>query len=257
MEDREKSVGKTYAEQCMDKMHQLFKVVEQLQTPEGQAKFDKVIEEECRRIKEEQIKLWNASIQKWRGLSIEEYSSIDLRYGIVDLFKVGAEVFFVQDDVIQSGLIDKITIFINENEGGVRYDINKAKNRIESSFVFASADEAKEHLRLGIVNPKGYGKGYGLSDFKTTVEDIQRTGYSVVKLDTLRLGTEKWIMKNNVPTRLPITCAFVEIAANGTSVKYKLGYPDPYDTYNIRDCNSEYYTVEQLFSKKEELIDSL
>ena len=46
---------------------------------------------------------WTDSVQKWRGISFEDYIEIkEFHADVVDLFEVGAEVFFMQNNAVQS-----------------------------------------------------------------------------------------------------------------------------------------------------------
>ena len=77
---------------------------------------------------------WNDSVQKWRGISWEDYFNIETRADIVDLFAVGAEVFFMQNDAVQSGKIDKIEIYMHDGKHKVWYHIDSVKERLDSCW---------------------------------------------------------------------------------------------------------------------------
>ena len=146
---------------------------------------------------------WNDSVKKWRGISYEDYFNIEETGAyVVDLFEVGAEVFFVQNNAVQSGKIDKIEIYLHDGKHKVWYHIDSVKERLEDSSVFTSKDELKEYLAAN-------GK-CGNSEFKTSVEDIRETGYSISELDVLHLGSKWWIMYNNAPEQHGISHIKIE-----------------------------------------------
>ena len=190
---------------------------------------------------------WNDSVKKWRGISYEDYLNIETRADIVDLFAVGAEVFFMQNDAVQSGKIDKIEIYLHDGKHKVWYHIDSVKERLEDSSVFTSKDELKEYLATN-------GKGSN-SEFKTSVEDIRKTGYSISELDVLHLGSKWWIMYNNAPEQHGISHIKIEFKENERTVLYGVDIPDWQGSVQLN--KTIYFTAEQLFSKKEDLIASL
>ena len=190
---------------------------------------------------------WNDSAKKWRGISYEDYLNIETRADVMDLFEVGAEVFFVQNNAVQSGKIDKIEIYLHDGKHKVWYHVDSVKERLEDSSVFTSKDELKEYLATN-------GK-CGNSEFKTPVEDIRETGYSISELDVLHLGSKWWIMYNNAPEQHGISHIKIEFKEDERTVLYGVDFPDWQGSVQLN--KTIYFTAEQLFSKKEDLIASL
>ena len=190
---------------------------------------------------------WNDSVKKWRGISYEDYLNIETRADVMDLFEVGAEVFFVQNNAVQSGKIDKIEIYLHDGKHKVWYHVDSVKERLEDSSVFTSKDELKEYLATN-------GK-CGNSEFKTPVEDIRETGYSISELDILHLGSKWWIMYNNAPEQHGISHIKIEFKEDERTVLYGVDFPDWQGSVQLN--KTIYCTAEQLFSKKEDLIASL
>lgn len=190
---------------------------------------------------------WNDSVKKWRGISYEDYLNIETGAYVVDLFEVGTEVFFVQNNAVQSGKIDKIEIYLHDGKHKVWYHIDSVKERLEDSSVFTSKDELKEYLATN-------GK-CGNSEFKTPVEDIRETGYSISELDVLHLGSKWWIMYNNAPEQHEISHIKIEFNEDERTVLYGVDFPDWQGSVQLN--KTIYFTAEQLFSKKEDLIASL
>ena len=191
---------------------------------------------------------WNNSVQKWRGISYEDYFNIEETCAyVVDLFAVGAEVFFMQNDAVQSGKIDKIEIYLHDGKHKVWYHIDSVKERLDSCSVFTSKDELKEYLKIN-------GK-CGNSEFKTSVEDIRETGYSISELDVLHLGSKWWIMYNNAPEQHGISHIKIEYKEDERTVLYGVDFPDWQGSVQLN--KTIYFTAEQLFSEKEDLIASL
>ena len=190
---------------------------------------------------------WNDSVKKWRGISYEDYLNIETRADVMDLFEVGAEVFFVQNNAVQSGKIDKIEIYLHDGKHKVWYHVDSVKERLEDSSVFTSKDELKEYLATN-------GK-CGNSEFKTSVEDIRETGYSISELDVWHLGSKWWIMYNNAPEQHGISHIKIEFKEDERKVLYGVDIPDWQGSVQLN--KTIYFTVEQLFSKKEDLIASL
>lgn len=191
---------------------------------------------------------WNNSVQKWRGISYEDYFNIEETGAyVVDLFEVGAEVFFVQNNAVQSGKIDKIEIYLHDGKHKVWYHIDSVKERMDSCSVFTSKDELKEYLKIN-------GK-CGNSEFKTSVEDIRETGYSISELDVLHLGSKWWIMYNNAPEQHGISHIKIEYKEDERTVLYGVDFPDWQGSVQLN--KTIYFTAEQLFSEKEDLIASL
>ena len=190
---------------------------------------------------------WNDSVKKWRGISYEDYLNIETRADVMDLFEVGAEVFFVQNNAVQSGKIDKIEIYLHDGKHKVWYHVDSVKERLEDSYVFTSKDELKEYLATN-------GK-CGNSEFKTPVEDIRETGYSISELDVLHLGSKWWIMYNNAPEQHGISHIKIEFKEDERTVLYGVDIPDWQGSAQLN--KTIYFTAEQLFSEKEDLIASL
>lgn len=233
-----------YQEKYMRGMQELFKYVE------DPSYGDDTIFKYAAEKKEKEEKAWNASIQKWRGLSLEEYAKIDLSNGIIDLFDIGAEVFFMNNNTICSAKIKEIRIVISDYLKSVQYCVTPQKGKdiyIEHDATFASKEEIKEHLKLGIVNSKGYGDGYAKSDFKTSLESLKASRYSVKEFLIDKLGTLKWFIYDNTYTEKPITTIVIDIKSAKTDITY--GFDFDGNKIDFRDI--------QLFDTKEELIDSL
>ena len=190
---------------------------------------------------------WNDSVQKWRGISYEDYLNIETRSYVVDLFAVGAEVFFMQNDAVQSGKIDKIEIYLHDGRHKVWYHIDSVKERLDSCSVFTSKDELKEYLKIN-------GK-CSISEFKTSVEDIRETGYSISELDVLHLGSKWWIMYNNAPEQHGISHIKIEFKEDERTVLYGVDFPDWQGSVQLD--KTIYFTAEQLFREREDLIKSL
>ena len=211
------------------------------------AKGDLMIEQEMKKMEE----LWNQSILKWRGVSLDDFRKIYYSQSSVAIFDVGAEVFFMNNNRCVCDKIKSINIYIKDGMS-VRYSVESIKDRrLDSDFVFASMEELKEHLRLGIVNPKGYGKGYGGSDFKTSVEDLQRSGYSIKHFDLLGVGRRIWIMHDNHCEEKPIYRTNIEINESEYNISYTLEFWNGY--------KSEYvdYPADKIFTTKEELLETI
>ena len=190
---------------------------------------------------------WNDSVQKWRGISYEDYFNIETGAYVMDLFEVGAEVFFVQNNAVQSGKVDKIEIYLHDGKHKVWYHIDSVKERLDSCSVFTSKDELKEYLATN-------GKCAN-SEFKTPVEDIRKTGYSINELDVWYLGSKWWIMYNNAPEQHGISHIKIEYKEDERTVLYGVDFPDWQGSVQLN--KTIYFTAEQLFSKKEDLIASL
>ena len=191
---------------------------------------------------------WNDSVQKWRGISFEDYIEIkEFHADVVDLFEVGSVVFFMQNNAVQSGKIDKIEISLHVGKHKVWYHIDSVKEHLEDCSVFVSKDELKEFLKIN-------GK-CGNSEFKTSVEDIRKTGYSISKLDVLHLGSKWWIMYNNAPEQHEISHIKIEIKEKETTILYGVDFP--YWQGSVQLDKTIYFTAEQLFREKEDLIKSL
>ena len=191
---------------------------------------------------------WNDSVKKWRGISYEDYFNIEETGAyVVDLFEVGAEVFFVQNDAVQSGKVDKIEIYLRDGKHKVWYHIDSVKERLDGCSVFASKDELKEYLKIN-------GK-CGNSEFKTSVEDIRETGYSINELDVWHLGSKWWIMYNNVPEQHGISHIKIEFKEDERTVLYGVDILDWQGSVQLN--KTIYFTTEQLFSEKEDLIASM
>lgn len=191
---------------------------------------------------------WNDSVKKWRGISYEDYFNIEETGAyVVDLFEVGAEVFFVQNNAVQSGKIDKIEIYLRNGKHKVWYHIDSVKERLDSCSVFASKDELKEYLATN-------GKCAN-SEFKTPIEDIRKTGYSISELDVLHLGSKWWIMYNNAPEQHGISHIKIEYKEDERTVLYGVDIPDWQGSVQLD--KTIYFTAEQLFREREDLIKSL
>ncbi len=191
---------------------------------------------------------WNDSVKKWRGISYEDYLNIEETGAyVVDLFEVGAEVFFVQNDAVQSGKVDKIEIYLRDGKHKVWYHIDSVKERLDGCSVFASKDELKEYLKIN-------GK-CGNSEFKTSVEDIRETGYSINELDVWHLGSKWWIMYNNAPEQHEISHIKIEFKEDERTVLYGVDILDWQGSVQLN--KTIYFTTEQLFSEKEDLIASM
>ena len=74
--------------------------------------YDCYFEEEIAEQQQQQMQLWDASILKWRGISLEDFSKIDFKLGVFPAFDIGAEVYFMHNNKCMCGKIDKIRIFI-------------------------------------------------------------------------------------------------------------------------------------------------
>lgn len=209
------------------------------------SELDRAIEQEYRRKKE----LWNESILKWRGVSFDEFTGL---YGsTVATFDVGAEVYFMNNDKCVCDKVKAVHIFIDK-ETRVLYSVDSIKDRrLDSDFVFVSKVELEEHLRLGIVNPRGYGKGYGASDFKTAIEDVQRTGYSIKHYDVLSVGSRVWVMHDNKCEEKYIHRIHIEITEDGQNISYVFEFWNGH--------SSEYipYLANKVFATKEELLKTI
>ena len=190
---------------------------------------------------------WNDSVKKWRGISYEDYLNIETRTDVMDLFEVGAEVFFVQNNAVQSGKIDKIEIYLHDGKHKVCYHIDSVKERLDSCSVFTSKDELKEYLAT---NAK-----CGNSEFNTSVEDIREKGYSISELDVLHLGSKWWIMYNNAPEQHGISHIKIEFKEDERTVLYGVDFPDWQGSVQLN--KTIYFTAEQLFREREDLIKSL
>ena len=196
---------------------------------------------------DEVINKWNDSVKKWRGISWEDYFNIETGAYVMDLFEVGAEVFFVQNNAVHSGKVDKIEIYLHDSKHKVWYHIDSVKERLDSCSVFTSKDELKEYLKIN-------GK-CGNSEFKTPVEDIRKTGYSINELDVLHLGSKWWIMYNNAPEQHGISHIKIEYKEDERTVLYGVDIPDWQGSVQLN--KTIYFTAEQLFGEKEDLIASL
>ena len=152
----------------------------------------------------EQMQLWDTSILKWRGISLEDFAEINFKLGVFPAFDIGAEVYFMHNNKCMCSKINKIRIFISDSCGYVYYSIDTLGRELKSNLTFASKDELKEHLRLCVESNSfgelkfGCKKGYGVSDFRTSVEDIERTGYSIKRYDIPHIGSKFWVMVGNV-----------------------------------------------------------
>ena len=190
---------------------------------------------------------WNDSVKKWRGISYEDYLNIETRADIVDLFAVGAEVFFMQNDAVRSGKIDKIEIYLRNGKHKVWYHIDSVKERLDGCSVFTSKDELKEYLATN-------GKCAN-SEFKTPVEDIRKTGYSINELEVWHLWSKWWIMYNNAPEQHGISHIKIEYKEDERTFLYGVDFPDWQGSVQLD--KTIYFTAEQLFREKEDLIKSL
>ena len=95
----------------------------------------------------------------------------------------------------------------------------------------------------------------GNSEFKTSVEDIRETGYSISELDVLHLGSKWWIMYNNAPEQHDISHIKIEFKEDERTVLYGVDFPDWQGSVQLD--KTIYFTAEQLFREKEDLIKSL
>lgn len=163
--------------------------------------------------------LWSESILKWRGVSLEDFMEIDVKRGVFPTFNIGAEVYFMHDNKCVCSKINKIEVGVfSKSSSSIRYYVDDIAGGLDDGFVFASKEELKEHLMLGIVNPlpldvqsyicenkRYYGKGYGASCFRTSMEDIKRTGYSIKRYDIQYIiGSKFWVMDNNTCVQYPL-----------------------------------------------------
>ena len=209
------------------------------------SELDRAVEQAYQKKRE----LWNESILKWRGVSFDEFTGL---YGsTVATFDVGAEVYFMNNDECVCDKVQAVHIFIDK-ETRVLYSVDSIKDRrLDSDFVFVSKVELEEHLRLGIVNPRGYGKGYGASDFKTAIEDVQRTGYSIKHYDVLSVASRVWVMHDNKCEEKYIHSIHIEITEDGQNISYVFEFWNGY--------HSEYipYPADKVFTTKEELLKTL
>ena len=213
--------------------------------------YDCYFEEEIAEQQQQQMQLWDASILKWRGISLEDFSKIDFKLGVFPAFDIGAEVYFMHNNKCMCGKIDKIRIFISASESYVGYYIDTLGKELNSNLTFASKDELKEHLRLGIESNSfgelsfGSKMGYGVSDFRTSVEDIERTGYSIKQYDIHYIGSEFWVMVNNVCNEKTLRRIELEITQDGCKINYGL------------ENWSQYFSPNEIYTSKENLINSL
>lgn len=215
--------------------------------------IDRLLEDSDKGIMEwrqQRMDLWDKSIQKWRGVTFDEF--IGIHGYSVDTFNVGADIYFMRENECKCGKIRGINIYIGK-ETRVRYSVDSVNNeRLDSNFVFASKAELKEHLRLGIVNPTGFGKGYGASDFKTSSEDLLRTGYSIKHYDLpYGVGHRVWLMYDNICVEKCIEAVNIEVTEDGCDILFTLEFNDGHRSNYID------YSAEKLFNSKEELLTTL
>ena len=209
------------------------------------SELDRAVEQAYQKKRE----LWNESILKWRGVSFDEFTGL---YGsTVATFDVGAEVYFMNNDECVCDKVQAVHIFIDK-ETRVLYSVDSIKDRrLDSDFVFVSKVELEEHLRLGIVNPRGYGKGYGASDFKTAIEDVQRTGYSIKHYDVLSVASRVWVMHDNKCEEKYIHSIHIEITEDGQNISYVFEFWNGYHSEYI------HFPADKVFTTKEELLKTL
>lgn len=213
--------------------------------------FDRYFEEEIAEQQQQQMQLWDTSILKWRGISLEDFAEINFKLGVFPAFDIGAEVYFMHDNKCMCGKINKIRIFISDSKGYVGYSIDTLGGELNSNLTFASKDELKEHLRLCVESNRfgelkfGCKKGYGVSDFRTSVEDIERTGYSIKRYDIPHIGSKYWVMVDNVCKEETLCSIELEITQDGCKINYGLKEWGQYSSPN------------EIYTSKENLIDSL
>lgn len=209
--------------------------------------FDRYFEEEIA----EQQQLWDTSILKWRGISLEDFAEINFELGVFPAFDIGAEVYFMHNNKCMCSKINKIRVFISDSSGYVGYSIDTLGGELNSNLTFASKDELKEHLRLCVKSDSfgkfmfGCEKGYGVSDFRTSVEDIERTGYSIKRYDIPHIGSKFWIMVGNVCKEETLNRIELEITQDGCKINYGL------------EGWSHYFSPNEIYTSKENLIGSL
>lgn len=208
------------------------------------------IEENVDKIWQERMEQWDKSIQKWRGITFEDF--LRIHGSSVDTFNIGADIYFMRNNECECDKIRKIHIYIGE-ETRVLYSVDSVKNeRLDSNFVFASKAELTEHLRLGIVNPSGYGKGYGALEFKTSSDDILRTGYSIKHYELpYGVGRRVWLMYDNMCVEKCIHSIHIEVTGGGSDVLYTLEFFDGHHSKYIE------YSADKLFGSKDELLSTL
>lgn len=217
--------------------------------------LSKALDESLKETKERLEKEWVSSIMKWRGISFDDFLDYKNKSGVLYIFDVGPEVYFMQDNSIQSGVIDKIEISILEKKCNVWYCVASAKERLEPSSVFASKDELKEALKIGMHNGALIiGDEYNKSDYTTPAEIIEKSGYSKKEFDILTINSKWWIMDENKCVHRPLSHILIEIVKEKVSIEYGLELEG-----RGMHCVSEtkYFTREQLFAQKEDLINSL
>lgn len=206
------------------------------------------------KLEAEKRKEYDASIMKWRGISFDEYFSLVYSSNQVDLFAIGAELWFIKDGVCRCSKVLKSEIYIHKGAKRVFYTFEQNAVRLESHYVFASKDELDEHLRLGIVNPQGYGKGYGASNYRTNLEVLSRAGYSIQEFVLLPLGKKYWFIYKNNCICLPIESIQIISDSDGSCTTYGFSF-----TLDSLMCETEirFFEEGQLFVSQEELLESM
>lgn len=211
-------------------------------------------------INETYEQLWDASILKWRGVSLEDFKNIDFRLGRFPTFDIGAEVYFMHDNKCVCSKINKIEVGVFSESSSIRYYVDDKAGGLDDGFVFASKEELKEHLMLERPRPLPLdinpylsgeecyrGKGYGASSFRTSTEDIKRTGYSIKQYDIQhRIGSKFWVMDNNTCVQHLLNHIKLEITQDKCIISYGLEFNVP-----------RYYMPTEIYQSKKELIDTL
>lgn len=207
---------------------------------------------------ERQIKReYDRSIQKRRGLTLEEYRLIK-NHDAFDLFGIGAELFYMHDNKVCSGFVKSIEIRIFETTGfgspeEVRYHIHYFLHKDDCPCygapgpekLFVSKAELIDDIRSRVYRSR--------SSYEESKENLEKVGFGLKKFTTRRLKSTGWYMHDNFPVQQKIDEIKITIDAEGEHVMYGLQFSgrDKYST------ETRYFSDAELYLTADELIDTL
>lgn len=209
---------------------------------------EELLYEDVAKHEAEKKKQWDVSLQKRRGITFEDYCKIDFHNGVIDLYDVGAKVYYIENDCMCCDKIASIRVVISDHQSVIYQFVSG--NTVESCRVYTSKEELLESLEKGWAHSLKMGNPYCSSDFQTSADSIAATGYAIRKFDFIHLGVQRKFIYDNKCEKRPISTIILVINEEGVNTSY--GFTVPEKGHGQRDTTL-YLHENQHFAIDEEL----